>query len=224
MTLNGCGYTIETYQLNSGRAMANIQAIDANVISTLKSFEWDFIIDFALNHVGKIKGNQYNFLRGGLIEDVIGEQDDQLVFVGENHKDFRWDRFDGPMPKRKLTLECKSLLNNTMYDRRGKLKDIFSVKLCSLRSKRKIRPDEICDVILVIMKDGSFIIPKNIAVHNTVQKDKQIDIVVASNHIIEISGPKNLTAVTQKIDINEMVKNFQKMLIANARKNFIRNK
>jgi hypothetical protein len=72
------------------------------------------------------------------------------------------------------------------------------------------------------MKDGSFIIPKNIAIHNTIQKGNQIDISVASNHIIEISGPKNLTVVTQKIDINEMVKNFQKMLIDNARKNFNR--
>ena len=74
------------------------------------------------------------------------------------------------------------------------------------------------------MRDGSFIIPKNIAIHNTIRKGNQIDIVVGSNNIIEISGPKNLTKVTQKVDINEMVKNFQKMLIDNARKNFIRNK
>jgi hypothetical protein len=195
--------------------MANTKRISSEVVAKLQSFDWDFIIDFALNHVSKIKGNQYNFLRGGLIEDVISEQDDQLIFVGENHKDFRWDRFD-------ISLESKSLLNNTMYDRRGKLKDNFTIKLCNLRSKRKIKFDEICDVILVIMKDGSFIIPKNIAIHNTIQKGNQIDISVASNHIIEISGPKNLTAVTQKIDINEMVKNFQKMLIDNARKNFNR--
>ena len=197
--------------------MSKTAKISDDVISTLKSFDWDFIIDFALNHVSNIKGNQYNFLRGGLIEDVIGEQDDQLRFVGENHKDFEWDRF-------KITVESKSLLNNTMYDSRGKLKDNFKVKLCSLRSKRKIKPDEICDIILVIMRDGSFIIPKNIAIHNTIRKGNQIDIVVGSNNIIEISGPKNLTKVTQKIDINEMVKNFQKMLIDNARKNFIRNK
>jgi hypothetical protein len=195
--------------------MANTKRISSEVVAKLQSFDWDFIIDFALNHVSKIKGNQYNFLRGGLIEDVISEQDDQLIFVGENHKDFRWDRFD-------ISLESKSLLNNTMYDRRGKLKDNFTIKLCNLRSKRKIKFDEICDVILVIMKDGSFIIPKNIAIHNTIQKGNQIDISVASNHIIEISGPKNLTVVTQKIDINEMVKNFQKMLIDNARKNFNR--
>ena len=197
--------------------MSKTAKISDDVISTLKSFDWDFIIDFALNHVSNIKGNQYNFLRGGLIEDVIGEQDDQLRFVGENHKDFEWDRF-------KITVESKSLLNNTMYDSRGKLKDNFKVKLCSLRSKRKIKPDEICDIILVIMRDGSFIIPKNIAIHNTIRKGNQIDIVVGSNNIIEISGPKNLTKVTQQIDINEMVKNFQKMLIDNARKNFIRNK
>jgi len=197
--------------------VASTQEINPEAILKLKSFDWDFIIDFALNHVSKIKGNQYNFLRGGLIEDVIGEQDDQLRFVGENHKDFEWDRFQ-------ITVESKSLLNSTMYDRRGKLKDNFKVKLCSLRSKRKIKPNEICDIILVIMKDGSFIIPKNIAIHNTIQKGNQIDIVVGSNHIIEISGPKNLTKVTQKIDINEMVKNFQKMLIDNARRNFVRNK
>jgi hypothetical protein len=191
------------------------KVISDEVIAKLKSFEWDFIIDFALNHVSMIKGNQYNFLRGSLIESIVDEQDDQLEFVGENHKDFKWNRFN-------LTLECKSLLNNTMYDRRGKLKNNFAVKLCSLRSKRKIKSDEICDVILVIMKDGAFIIPKNIAIHNTVQKGNQIDIVVGSNHIIEISGPKNLTKITQKVDINEMVQTFQKMLINKARQNFNR--
>lgn len=195
--------------------MSTILEIRPEIILKLKSFDWDFIIDFALNHVSKIKGNQYNFLRGGLIEDVIGDQDDQLRFVGENHKDFEWDRFN-------ITVESKSLLNNTMYDSRGKLKHNFKVKLCSLRSTRKIKPDEICDIILVIMKDGSFIIPKQVAIHNTIQTDKQIDIVIGSNHIIEISGPKNLTKVTQKVDINEMVKSFQKMLIDKARQNFNR--
>lgn len=195
--------------------MSTNHQVDSEVILKLKSFDWDFIIDFALNHVSKIKGNQYNFLRGGLMEDVISEQDNQLIFVGENHKDFMWHRFG-------MSLECKSLLNNTMYDRRGKLKDNFTIKLCSLRSKRKIKPNEICDVVLVIMKDGSFIIPKHVAIHNTIQKGNQIDIVIGSKHIIEISGPKNLSMVTQKIDINEMVKNFQKTLIDKARQNFNR--
>jgi hypothetical protein len=37
-----------------------------------------------------------------------------------------------------------------------------------------------------------------------------IDIVVGSNHIIEYLVLENLTKVTQKVDINEMVKNFTK--------------
>lgn len=191
--------------------MSKISKIDAKVISQLKSWDWDLIIDFGLNHVNNIKGNQNNFWRGGLIEKIIARQDDTLDFVGtkEYHKDFFWNRF-------KITMENKSLLNTTMYDRRGKLKPILKVKLCSLRSKRKIKKEEICDIILVIMKDGSFVIPKNIAIHNTVQLDKQIDIVVASNHIIEISGPKNLTKVKQKVDINDMVDDFQDMLIDKA--------
>lgn len=191
--------------------MSKISKIDAKVISQLKSWNWDLIIDFGLNHVNNIKGNQNNFWRGGLIEKIIARQDDTLDFVGtkEYHKDFFWNRF-------KITMENKSLLNTTMYDRRGKLKPVLKVKLCSLRSKRKIKKEEICDIILVVMKDGSFIIPKNIAIHNTVQLDKQIDIVVASNHIIEISGPKNLTKVKQKVDINDMVDDFQDMLIDRA--------
>ena len=191
--------------------MSKISKIDAKVISQLKSWNWDLIIDFGLNHVNNIKGNQNNFWRGGLIEKIIARQDDTLDFVGtkEYHKDFFWNRF-------KITIENKSLLNTTMYDRRGKLKPVLKVKLCSLRSKRKIKKEEICDIILVVMKDGSFIIPKNIAIHNTVQLDKQIDIVVASNHIIEISGPKNLTKVKQKVDINKMVDDFQDMLIDKA--------
>ena len=191
--------------------MSKISKIDAKVISQLKSWNWDLIIDFGLNHVNNIKGNQNNFWRGGLIEKIIARQDDTLDFVGtkEYHKDFFWNRF-------KITMENKSLLNTTMYDRRGKLKPVLKVKLCSLRSKRKIKKEEICDIILVVMKDGSFIIPKNIAIHNTVQLDKQIDIVVASNHIIEISGPKNLTKVKQKVDINKMVDDFQDMLIDRA--------
>jgi hypothetical protein len=191
--------------------------LDPKVIDHIKLWDWNFIIHYGLNHIGQLKGkgSQYNWLRGDLVEEVIASQDDTLEFVGEHHKDFEWHRYG-------ITLECKSLLNNTMYDRRGKLKSNFKVKLCSLRSKRKIKVNEICDVILVVMKDGSFIIPKNLATHNIIQSGKQVDIIIASNHIIEISGPKNLTRIIQKIDINEKVRKFKRMLIDDARKEYDR--
>lgn len=188
---------------------------DADIISHLKSWDWDFIIDFGFNHINEIKGNQYNFWRGSLIETVVSLQDDTLKFVGdlENHKDFNWERFD-------ITIECKSLLNKSLYDSRGKLKSSIRFNLCNLRSIRKIKEDEICDFILVIMKDGSFIIPKRIAIHNIVQTGTRVEIVIAGNHLIEISGPKNLTKVAQKININEIIKDFQKTLVETAKQNF----
>lgn len=192
-----------------------VSQISDKIVTELKSWDWDFIIDFGINHVSNIKGNQYNFWRGSLIETVISMQDDNLKFVGdqENHKDFNWERFG-------ITVECKSLFNKSLYDQRGKLKSSLRFNLCSLRSNRKIKQDEICDLILVVMKDGSFIVPKHIAIHNVVQSTNKVDIVVASNHIIEISGPINLTKTIQKVDINEVVKNFQKTLINTAKQNF----
>jgi hypothetical protein len=183
-------------------------------VATLKSWDWDFIIHFGLNHVGKLKGkgSQYNWLRGDLVEEVVATQDSTLEFVGEHHKDFDWPNYG--------TLECKSLLNNSMYDRRGKIKNNFTIKLCSLRRKGKLKANDVCDYILVVMKDGSFLIPKKIAIQNTIQTGKQVDIVVASNHIIEISGPKNLSKTLQKIDINEKVRKFKRLLIEDARKEF----
>jgi len=61
------------------------------VVHIMKSWDWDFIIHFGLNHVGKLKGkgSQYNWLRGDLVEEVIGTQDPTLEFVGESYLHFK---------------------------------------------------------------------------------------------------------------------------------------
>jgi hypothetical protein len=188
-------------------------------ITKLKSFDWDFIIDFGFNKVNHIKGNQFNFWRGTLMEQIIAKQDKQLSFVGgdTNHKDFEWSRFG-------ITLELKSLLNKEMYSRRGSLKSSFKLNLTNLRSQRELKESEICDIILVIMKDGSFVIPKHIAFQNQIQKGNKIDIIVPSKHIIEISGRKSLSPVNQKIDINDMLRDFSNHTIELAKQDFISRK
>jgi len=197
--------------------MSKITKLD-KIVAQLKTWEWDFIIHFGINEIDNLKGkgSQYNWLRGDMIEDVISVQDDTLEFVGQNHKDFQWHRFN-------ISLECKSLLKNSMYDSKGKLREIFKVKLCSLRSNRKITTKDVCDIILVVMKDGSFIIPKKAAILAAEQNDKQVDIVIESKYIIEISEHKNLTKVNQKIESDERVKRFKSMWIEEARKDFNRN-
>lgn len=185
--------------------------VDPKIIEALKSWNWGAIIHFGLNHVGKLKGknSQYNWLRGDLIEEIIAVQDPTLEFVGAFHKDFNWHRFG-------ISLESKSLLNNAMYDQKGRLKDFFTIKLCSVRGNRRLKAEEICDIILVVMKDGAFVIPKQLAEINIDQKGKQVDVSISSNHIIEISGPRYLPKVKSEVDINEKVKNFKKSLIVDA--------
>jgi hypothetical protein len=199
--------------------MHNTDEITPEVIKKLKSFDWDFIIDFGFNKVNHIKGNQYNFWRGTLMEQVIATQDKQIKFVGgdEHHKDFNWERFG-------ITLELKSLLNKQMYSRRGALKSSLKLNLTNLRSPRNLTESEICDIILVIMQDGSFAIPKHIAFQNQIQKGNKIDIDVPSKYIIEISGRKSISSVDQKIDINEMIRDFSRLTIEGAKKDFISRK
>jgi hypothetical protein len=195
--------------------MTSIDKITPEVIKKLKSFDWDFIIDFGFNKVNHIKGNQYNFWRGTLMEQVIATQDKQIMFVGgdEHHKDFNWERFG-------ITLELKSLLNKQMYSRSGKLKSTLKLNLTNLRSQRNLTKSEICDIVLVITSDGSFAIPKEIAFQNQIQKGNKIDIEVSSKYIIEISGRKTFSPVNQKIDINDMIKDFSKHTIELAKQDF----
>lgn len=189
--------------------------IQPEIIKKLKSFDWDFILDFGYNKVNHIKGNQFNFWRGSLMEQAIATQDKQLIFVGkdEHHKDFNWTRFS-------VTLELKSLLNKQMYSRSGKLKPTLKLNLTNLRSQRVLTQNEICDIVLVITSDGAFAIPKQIAFQNQIQKGNKIDIEVPTKYIIEISGRKTFSPVDQKIDINDMIRDFSKYTIELAKQDF----
>lgn len=201
------------------------QGIKPEVIAKLKSFDWDFIIDFGLNKVNHIKGNQFNFWRGTLMEQVIAKQDKQLDFIGggENHKDFNWLRFL-TAPDTPLTVEIKSLLKNQMYTRRGALKSSLKLNLTNLRSARDLTESEIGDIILVIMQDGAFVIPKHIAFQNQIQKGNKIDIDVPSKYVIEISGRKSISPVNQTVDINDMIRDFSSHTIDIAKQDFLSRK
>jgi hypothetical protein len=187
--------------------------LDKDVQAQLKSWDWDYIIDFGYNTVSHLRGGQMNFLRGTLMEQLISRQDTQLECVREDHKDFEWHRFN-------LTVELKSQFNQSMYNKGGRLKDSYKVNLCNMRSLKKITKNQICDLVLVLRKDGAFVITRDIAFQNYRQIGKQVDIIVGPNQIIEISGYKSLSSVQQAFDINETVIKFCDTLIDDAKKHY----
>lgn len=191
--------------------MKKVSKIDIEVISQLKSWDWDFIIDFGFNKISHLKGGQLNAVRGTYMEEIILLEDDQLELLREDHKDFYWHRF-------KLTAELKTQFSQSMYNKGGRLKDSYTVQLATMRSKRKInKSNQICDIILVLRNDGAFIIPKHVAAQNIKQKDKKVDIIVGPKDIIEISGIKSLSKVKQPKDINDVVRDFIRYDIEQAR-------
>jgi hypothetical protein len=175
----------------------------------LKSWNWDFIIDFGLNTVGHLRGGQMNFMRGTLLEQLIARQDTQLDCVREDHKDFIWHRYG-------ITLELKSQLNQSMYNKGGRLKKEYKVHLCNMRSFKKIAKSQICDLVLVIRKDGAFVATQDQAYQMRRQKGSEVDIVLGQNQIIEISGYKSLSLVQQAFDINDTVLKFCDTVIDDA--------
>ncbi len=190
-----------------------MNTIDPKIIKDMKSWNWDFIIDFGFNTVSHLRGGQMNFLRGTLMEQLIDRQDDQLECVREDHKDFIWHRHN-------ITVELKSQSNQSMYNKGGRLKDEYKVSLCNMRSMKKITKEQICDLVLVIRKDGAFAITRDIAFQYRRQRGKQVDTIVGPSNIIEISGYKSLSSVQQVFDINDTVIKFCDTLIDDAKKQY----
>lgn len=187
--------------------------IDKEILDAIKSFNWDFITDFGYNTISHLRGGQMNFLRGTLMEQLMGKQDPLLECVREDHKDFIWHRYG-------ITVELKSQFNQSMYNKGGRLKNEYKVNLCNMRSMKKITKQQICDLVLVLRKDGAFVITKDNAFQNIRQIGKQVDIICGYNDIIEVSGYKSLSSVQQAFDINETVLKFCDSLIDDAKKHY----
>jgi hypothetical protein len=85
---------------------------------------------------------------------------------------------------------------------------------------KKITKEQICDLVLVIRKDGAFAITRDIAFQYRRQRGKQVDTIVGPNNIIEISGYKSLSSVQQVFDINDTVLKFCDTLIDDAKKQY----
>jgi hypothetical protein len=183
-------------------------------VQNLKSWNWDFIIDFGFNTVSHLRGGQMNFMRGTLLEQLISKQDKQLECVRENHRDFIWHKYN-------ISLELKSQFNQSMYNKGGRLKDEYKVHLCNMRSMKKIRQDQICDLVLVIRKDGAFVITQDLAYQNRRQPASDVDIILGPKQIVEVSGYKSLSTVQQTFDINDTILQFCDTLIDNAYKHYI---
>lgn len=179
--------------------------MDQKILEELKRFNWQTIIEYGLS-LDDLNDRQWRFLKGLVAELTVEKHsENNLVYVGEDHKDYDWPSFG-------KTVELKSQLSGPMYNKNGRLKKNFSVKLNNsngTNKKDQLDPKEVCDFILVVRSDGSFVIDHQTVLENAHKTGDGFEVKVNADQIIEISGritPVKVYQPTIQQDVIDVIK------------------
>lgn len=180
--------------------------INSDIISALKKFNWQTVIDFG-SSLDSLNERQWRFLKGLVVELALEEHSNQnLVYVGQDHKDYDW-------PANDITVELKSQLSGPMYTKKGQLRKNFSIKLNNSNGtnhKDVLDPDQVADILIVVRNDGAFAIDRTVVLQNYRKGGDGFEVVVTADQITEISGKINSgTKYTNTIkeDVKNVIRN-----------------
>lgn len=158
-------------------------------INDLKGFNWQKIIDYG-NNLDELNDAQLRFIKGRAVELAIEKfADGDLKYVGEHHKDYIW-------PKHNVDVEAKSQFSDKMFDRHGNIKDKFDIKINNSNGTNKktvLDTTDVADYVLVIRKDGAFVLDKQTVISNSKGDGDGFVCTVNKNQI---------TPLTEKITAN----------------------
>jgi len=153
------------------------------IIDAFKKFDWQKIIDYA-NSLGDLNDAQLRFIKGLAIElatEAFSNSD--MKYVGEKHRDFEWDTFD-------IDVELKSVVSQGMYNKKGQVKTLPGIRLNNSMGTNKdiLDPDTIADWLLVVLRDGAFVVPKETVLSKAKHCGDGWDLRLSKDDITEVSG------------------------------------
>lgn len=130
-----------------------------NIIKELKSFNWRKILEIS-NSLSMFNDAQWRFLKAFVIELSLEKySNDHLKYVALKHKDYDWVKLN-------VTVELKSNTSCSMFGKKGKIKNNFTILLnnsMGTNNKQTLDNSEISDIIVVVYNDGVFAISKETA-------------------------------------------------------------
>ena len=180
--------------------------IDQQVLNDLKDFNWQFIVDYG-NSLSSFDDAQWRFLKGLIVELAVEKNgEDTLTYVGAEHKDFDWYKYD-------MSVELKSQLSASMYTKVGELRKNYVIKLNNsngTNNNNHLPEEHVADLLIVVRNDGAFVIDKQTVLANAIKQGDGFSVKVSKEEIIEISGRiflKNKYNNTLKRGILETIKN-----------------
>jgi hypothetical protein len=160
--------------------------MNQNIIDDLKAFDWQTIIEYG-NSLDDLNQGQWRFLKG-LVCEFITEKcsNGNLIYVGQNHKDFDWPRHNIS-----ISVELKSQLSSSMYTEKGRLRKNYPIKLNNshgTNKKKKMDIADVADLIIIVRDDGAFAIDQATAIRNAISGGDGFEVKVPKNEIVELSG------------------------------------
>lgn len=150
----------------------------------LKLFNWQLITEFGAS-LDDLNDAQLRFAKGLAIELAVEKHsNNQLIYVGEEHKDFDWNG-------KPITVELKSQLSASMYTKKGYLRKNYTIKLNNsngTNTKKVLDPSHVADILLVVRNDGTFALDKETVLKYAKAQGDGFEVKVDSSVITEISG------------------------------------
>ena len=164
--------------------MLNYSMIDPTLIQELKNFNWQVIIDYG-NSLTDLNDAQLRFAKGLAVELAVEDHcNGKMIYVGEPHRDYHW-------PARKINVELKSIMSQTLYGKNGRLKKPPLIRLSNSmggNSKKTLDPNDVADIIIAVLTDGAYVIDKATAIANARHRDDGWTVHINKDQVIELSG------------------------------------
>jgi hypothetical protein len=159
--------------------------MDEKIIKAFKKFDWNEIITKG-NKLEDLNDRQWRFMKGLICELIVEKYSGKngMKYVGEDHKDYDWPKFN-------ISVELKSGLSGSMYNKKGRLRSEFKVKFNNsngTNNKEKLDPKDVADILLVIKNDGAFIVDKQTVIDRSVKGGDGFSVNLKSSDIVEITG------------------------------------
>lgn len=153
-------------------------------IDGLRKYDWQTIVDYG-NSLEELNDSQWRFIKGLSIELFLEKMSNgQLTYVGEKHRDFISNIS-------KNSIELKSQFSSTMFDKKGRLRKNYSIRLNNSQgtNKLELQESDVCDFVLVVMQDGAFTVDKKTVLNNVKYSGDGFALTVSST-LISVLTPR----------------------------------
>lgn len=171
------------------------------IVDDLRRFNWKEILTIG-NSLEDLNDRQWRWLKAVIIETAIEKYGvNGIKYVAEDHRDHVW-------PAHNISVEVKSVLSCSMYQRKNRLRKRYNIMFSnSMGTNSKDLPDEnqVAEIILCVYNDGVFALDGRKSISKMKSNGDGFVLSVTPDDVIQITG--KMTVEKRSIDFKKHVQN-----------------